>query len=119
MDPFFNFRLVYLIARHGEHGADVADMLLRAAFPVEFQFADDDVFGWGQNNSDNSGSGMEENPSDFGIYPFIRPIRVLLAQPCGFHFARRPVELLRQPQPALRSHAAVRGYLLRAGLFVR
>jgi hypothetical protein len=62
---------------------------------------------------------MEENPPHFGIDSLCRPIRMLRAQPSDLHFARRPIEALRQLQPPLTRHGTQDLNLFRAGLFIR
>jgi hypothetical protein len=41
LNPVIEFRAIDLIAGNREHGADVAQMLFRAAFAVVFELADD------------------------------------------------------------------------------
>ena len=62
---------------------------------------------------------MEEDSPHFRIHLFFRPVGMLLPQPGSLHLARRPVELFRECEAALRSHAAEDLDLLGAGLFIR
>jgi hypothetical protein len=62
---------------------------------------------------------MKKDSARFGVNPFFGPFGMLAAQSCGFHLARRPVELLSDPQPALASHSAKNRELLKARLFIR
>ena len=71
------------------------------------------------NKRNNSASGMKEYSTHLGINPCFGPFGMLTTQSCGFHLARRPVELLGQPQPALACHAAKNRELLKARLFIR
>src|ERR1035437_6564164 len=71
------------------------------------------------NNKNNSGSGMAENPAHLVVQARLRPVGMLLAQTRRFHFTRRPVEPLGQPQPPRTGHGAQRGNLFGTGLLIR
>jgi hypothetical protein len=67
----------------------------------------------------SSGSGMAENPRHLGVDLVFGPIGVQSAQAGAFHFARRPIELLRQSPSTLARHGAQKTHLLGSTLFVR
>lgn len=105
LDPFVQFGSVYLIARHSEHGTDVAQMLLRTAFAVVFQ--------------PQSASGMQEYARYLSRDLDFSPIRVLRSQPGRFQFPGGPVKLLCQCQTSPGWHSPEGFYLLWTGLFIR
>src|SRR6266516_980270 len=49
-NPRTQFLPVDLVAGDREHRTDVSQMFVRPAFAEKLQLADDDVFGWGEDN---------------------------------------------------------------------
>jgi hypothetical protein len=70
------------------------------------------------HGGNSSGSGMQKNASDLVCNPFLRPIRVLSPQSCGFHFAGRPIELLGQAQSFFAWHRPENGDQFGAELLI-